>query len=71
MFNRNQYPILIVVANGRWDAYGPITLRTQELTRILTEIGGVSDSVPEGNYHFNVKNLLGLWHRASLKPVKK
>lgn len=69
MFNRNQNPILIVVANGRWDAFGDVTPRNQELTKILTEMGGVSDSVPEGKYHFNVKKI-GPRHLASLKPVK-
>lgn len=71
MFNRNQPPILIVVADGRWDSFGALTPRSLELTQILTNMGGVSDSVPEGTYHFNAKKLIGSRYRVTLKPLEK
>ena len=71
MLNRNQPPILIVVADGRWDSFGTLTPRSLELAQILTNLGGVSDSVPEGTYHFNAKKLVGRRYRVTLNPVKK
>lgn len=61
-------PILIEVANGRWDAYGPVTLRSQYLINILNAQGGVNESVPDGTYHFNVLEVMGE-QVASLTPA--
>lgn len=61
-------PIIVVVKDGRWNAYGPVTPRSQELYAILAGMGGVNESVTDGTYHFNVKKV-GLENIASLTPV--
>lgn len=53
-------PIVVVVANGRWDAYGEPTPRSQYLFNMLVALGGIADSVPEGTHHFNVLDVDGL-----------
>lgn len=68
MLELDTTPITVVVKNGRWDAFGPTTPRSQYLIAILNQQGGVSDSVAEGTYHYNVKTI-GLTLVASLTPV--
>ncbi len=63
-------PILVVVAGGRYECYAEGTPRDLELIRILQEdLGGVSDTVPDGSYHFNVEIIEGTQAYASLDPV--
>jgi hypothetical protein len=68
MLNLIHDPITVVVKDGRWDAYGPVTPRSQELYAILAAMGGVNESVADGTYHFNVTQV-GLENIASLTPV--
>lgn len=51
---KNQDPILVIVRDGRYECYGPVTDRSEYLYRVLTSRGGVNESVPDGRYHFNV-----------------
>lgn len=60
--------ITVVVTEGRWDVFDEPTPRKKLLTQILTNMGGVSDTVAPGTYHFNVKSVAGQWI-ASLKPA--
>lgn len=48
-------PVTILVTEGRWDAVDEPTERNAWLVRVLKEMGGISDSVPQGTYHFNVE----------------
>ena len=52
-------PIVVEVKNGRWDAYGDPTVRTRYLIMMLESIGGVNESVPPGQYLFNVLDVDG------------
>lgn len=61
-------PLTVIVTEGRWDAIDSLTSRNIMLTRILTEMGGVNESVPPGTYHFNVKLENGEW-TATLNPA--
>lgn len=61
-------PIVVVVANGRWDAYGEPTPRTQYLYNMLVALGGINESVPDGTHHFNVLDVGGV-PVASLTPA--
>lgn len=70
MLDLDHDPITVVVKDGRWNAFGPLTHRSQFLHATLNEMGGVSDSVPDGTYHFNVKRV-GMTFIASLTPVKE
>ncbi len=47
-------PITVLVTEGRWDVIDTTTVRNFELTKILTEMGGVTDGTPLGTYYFNV-----------------
>jgi hypothetical protein len=69
MFQRNKEPLTVIVHDGRWDCYGPVTRRNKFLYSVLARSGGVRDSVPAGRYHFNVK-WRGLKVEATLTPVK-
>ena len=49
-------PIVVEVANGRYDCFAyntPPTQRDKNLFAFLAGMGGVSDSVADGRYHFN------------------
>lgn len=48
-------PLTIIVHNGRYDVYGPETERSKSLKDILDHIGGISDTVADGTYEFNVE----------------
>jgi len=53
-------PILVEVKEGRYECSGPPTLRSKMLFEILQGQGGVSDTVPDGLYTFNVLPLDGV-----------
>lgn len=61
-------PITVLVTEGRWDVVDDPTPRNIELTRMLTDMGGVSDTVPPGTYKFNVLEINGQMI-ASLDPA--
>lgn len=53
-----ELPILVIVENGDWDAlsFRPVpTPRDLSLCDVLKELGGVSDTVEEGLYRFNIQ----------------
>lgn len=54
MFKKTDPPLLVVVNDMGWWAYGPDTVRNRWLTAVITNEGGVNESVPPGNYHFNI-----------------
>jgi hypothetical protein len=49
----NQDPIVIVVEDGQWNAYGPETARSIFLVKLVQQQGGINESVEDGRYHFN------------------
>ena len=65
-------PIVVEVANGRYDCFAyntPPTQRDKNLFAFLDGMGGVSDSVTDGRYHFNIEfGLLGV--KVSLDPIE-
>ena len=61
-------PILVVVDRDRYQCYGAETPRSHELTKILKDLGGVSDTVSDGRYNFNV-TLIEETVYATLFPV--
>lgn len=61
-------PLTVLVTEGRWDVVDSPTPRNIMLTRVLTEMGGVNESVPPGTYYFNVKEVNGQ-KIASLYPA--
>lgn len=50
----NDRPIIIIVKEDRYDAYGPETPRSRQLMATLQRMGGINESVAPGLYHFNV-----------------
>jgi hypothetical protein len=47
----NKTPFLVVVKDGRWDAYASAsTFWTNFKLKIVQKMGGISDSVPPGEY---------------------
>jgi hypothetical protein len=50
---KDESPIQVVVKDGRFDCYGPETDRSRYLAAFLTDYG-VSDTVEDGIYHFNL-----------------
>lgn len=67
-----ELPILVIVENGRWDAlsFRPIpSIRDLSLVDVLKEMGGVSDTVEDGLYHFNVRVLEDDKYAVSLTPL--
>lgn len=62
-------PITIVVKGPRWEAFGSSTPRSQWLYAMVQKMGGISESVPDGTYHFNVKRK-GLRLEASLVSIE-
>ena len=68
MMTENLEGIEIVVKDGRWTAYGPDTPRSKELFKILNEMGGVAETVPEGTHIFNVEHIAGDDYYATLEP---
>jgi hypothetical protein len=69
---RSRPPLVVEVKHGRWDAYGHTShvWHSRFLYEVLSNVGGVSDSVPDGTYHFNIKRRwFGLQHETTLLPV--
>lgn len=62
--------ITVVVANGRYECFGPNTARSARLAAILKKMGGVRDTVPDGTYTFNTKRV-GLKLIAQLEPTNE
>jgi len=55
-------PLVVIVADGRWDAYAQDLIKSPSdiwLFQVLTEIGGINETVAPGRYHFNAKVDLG------------
>jgi len=53
-------PIVVVVSDGRYDCYSlhsEPTLHDHALMALLKHLGGVSDSVAEGTWHFSAELL--------------
>lgn len=64
-------PLLVIVHNGRYDIVGAPTFRNIWLANFLKKLGGVSDTVAEGYYDFDVKvQLIPFRYIATLEPVK-
>ena len=63
-----EQPVTILVTEGRWDAIDSPTPRNIALVRVLTNMGGINESVAPGTYYFNVKEVDGKWI-ASLDPA--
>jgi hypothetical protein len=72
MFAKNQkQPLMVVVDNGRYNAYSlnPVpTKRDKWLFATLVGMGGVNESVETGTYHFNVKRVGFLQNEITLSP---
>lgn len=57
MSNDNLRPLTVIVTEERWDVVDCATARNIWLCQTLTEIGGVSNTVTPGLYHFNAEFL--------------
>lgn len=63
-------PITVLVSNGQYNVFDEPTPRNLELFKILREMGGISDTVKNGTYHFNVvKDETTGQHIATLNPA--
>lgn len=74
MFANICTPLIVEVANGRWSAYGFNSASkhwNKYLFELLQSRGGVSDSVAEGAYTFNIERTGMLKFEAKLLPVGK
>lgn len=73
MFKKNRAPIIVEVKDGQWNAYGDTKLnsaaRNTLLFQLLEAQGGVSDTVPEGLYHFDMVRTHGNNYDLSLTPI--
>lgn len=68
MFDKT--PLHIVVSENRWDAFGvPSSWRQWWLFATLKSNGGISDTVPPGNYHYNVERR-GFKLLVTLDPIE-
>jgi len=57
LLNKLFSPIVVIVTDTSWTAYGtnePSTPRDKWLYTELSAMGGVNHSVPAGTYHFNI-----------------
>lgn len=56
-FTMPKRPLRVVVKNRRWDAYvqEPATPADHALLTILQSMGGINESVADGEYDFHVK----------------
>lgn len=61
--------LVIVVGNGRWDAFGDPSPANQFLLELLQQMGGVSESVADGTYHFSAEVLEGETFAVHLEPA--
>ena len=62
-------PLFVVVTPTKWGAYGT-TFRQRWLTQLLKAQGGIHDTVPPGEYHFNIERR-GLRLYLTLEPATK
>lgn len=56
MFCKDDTPIVVVVKDGRWDAYSmnpDLTVRDHFLLNLIEAQGGINESVTDGTYLFN------------------
>lgn len=44
--------IVVIVKDGRYNMFGPPTLRSAFLAKHIETTGGISDTVPDGTYHY-------------------
>lgn len=55
-FHKDDTPIVVVVKDGRWDAYSmnpTLTLHDHFLLNLIKQQGGINESVTDGTYLFN------------------
>lgn len=69
MFTMTRPVLTIVVANGRWDAFGADTPAHKNLLEELKNMGGISDSVSDGTYTFTIVQHGIARAEASLTPA--
>lgn len=69
MFVDNSPVLVIVIADRRWDAFGPDTLAHRALLEMLYAMGGINESVADGTYHFTI-DWTGPEPVASLTPFE-
>lgn len=50
-------PLTVVVDKNEWNAFGPVTRRSQALYELLQMSGGINESVDPGTYHFNARRV--------------
>ncbi len=65
-------PIVVVVENGRYDAYSMHSVPTKRdlwLMATLAGMGGVNESVEPGTYHFNIKWVSFSDNEITLYPI--
>ena len=55
MPKKNTDPLVVVVKDGRWNAFGTPGTRSEWLFATLQAQGGIADSVGDGTYHYNIK----------------
>lgn len=68
---RSRRPITVVVHDGRYDAFveAPITKNDEITFEMLEKLGGVSDQVEDGRYHFSWRVTLRGKIRMDLHPI--
>ncbi len=67
-------PIVVVVSDGRYDCYSLHPEPTEQdlaLMALLKHVGGVSDSVAEGTWHFSAELLDSANVVIHLEPAPK
>jgi hypothetical protein len=69
MPKKDRSPITIYVTGNEWKALGDDTPRSKWLYSMLVKQGGISETVPTGIYHYNVKRV-GFKLVASLLPAR-
>ena len=69
---KNTDPIVIVVKDGRWDAFAkvPATKRDHWLLSLINQMGGINENVAEGRYNFNAKRI-GFKIHADLTKIEE
>lgn len=66
-------PILVVVTEDRWEAFSLKSEATEHdkvLCAVLKSMGGISESVAPGRYHFNAVDMNSETRVVSLEPVQ-
>lgn len=73
MFNLKTKPIVVEVHDDRWDAYAQNatpTFSDRFLLGMLYKLGGVSNTVPAGCYHFGIVKATPFKFDFELTPVE-